>query len=80
MCVCQRCTNPGNQIARATTFPSVARNICGSSGWKLLQVTLLGPGILRWLLDFSKICVPLVYIYNGWEGWQLCISKFIYIK
>jgi hypothetical protein len=45
-------TNPGK-----TTAPS----ICGSSMWNLLRITLLAPRILRWLLDFQKICVPQIY-------------------
>jgi len=42
-------TNPGYQIA-------VAPNIWESSVWNLLHVTLLALRILRWLLDFGKIC------------------------
>jgi hypothetical protein len=43
------CTNP---VARATKLSTVAPNICGSSVWNFLHVTLLAPRILRWLLDF----------------------------
>jgi len=42
-------TNPGYQIAEAP-------NIFESSVWNLLHVTLLALIILRWLLDFGKIC------------------------
>ena len=34
---------------------------CVSSVWNLLHVTLLVPRIQRWVLDFWKICRPLVY-------------------
>jgi hypothetical protein len=40
-------TNPGRQVARATTFCTVAPNICGSSVWNLLHVTLQVPRILK---------------------------------
>jgi hypothetical protein len=53
----------------ATKFCAVAPNICGSSVWNLLYVTLLSPKILRWLLDFWKIHVPLAY---GMEGGTNC--------
>ena len=39
--LCQGCTNPGHQVARATKFCTVAPNICGSSVWYLLDVTVL---------------------------------------
>jgi len=38
---------------------NMAPNICGTSGWNLLHVTLLGPKILKWLQDFWKICALL---------------------
>lgn len=44
---------PGNQ------FFMMAPNICGSSVWNLLHVTQLAPTILRWLIDFLLIYVPL---------------------
>jgi len=37
----------------------VAPHICGSSVRKLLHVTLLAHRILRWFLEFWKICKPL---------------------
>ena len=46
------CTNPGRQVARTTIYFVVPPNICGSSVWNLLHVTLLEPRILKWLLDF----------------------------
>jgi hypothetical protein len=54
----QGCTNPGRQVARSTKFCTVASNICGL----LLQVTLLAPRILGWLLDFGGICLSLFIV------------------
>jgi hypothetical protein len=50
--------NPGHHVTWMTTFCMVAPNIFGSSVWNLLHDLLLATRILRWLLDFSKICVP----------------------
>jgi hypothetical protein len=36
-------------------------DILGFSVWNFLSVTHLMPRILRWLLDFLKICAPLFY-------------------
>jgi hypothetical protein len=49
-------TNTGSQVAVATKFCTVTRNICGRSVWNLLRVTLLAPRILRFLVNFRKIC------------------------
>jgi len=38
----------------------VALDICGSSGCKVLHITLLITISLRWLLDFSKSCAHLL--------------------
>ena len=46
----------GQAAAAATTFFKVAPNICGSSIWNLIYVTLLVTRNMRWLLDFWKIC------------------------
>jgi len=51
------------RAARATKFFIMAPNICGPSVWNLIHVTLLTPRIIRWQLDFSKICVPLSELY-----------------
>jgi hypothetical protein len=51
------CTNP----ARLQIF-TAAPNTFGPSIRNLLLVTLLTPRILRWLLDFWKICAPLLCI------------------
>ena len=59
----QGCTNPVRLVARATDFWTVAPHICGSSVWKLLLVTFLSDRILRWVVDFRKIYVPL-----SWAG------------
>jgi len=56
----QGCTNPGDQVTVVTKFCTVASNICGPSVWYLLHVTLLAPTILRWLLDFWRICATLL--------------------
>jgi hypothetical protein len=42
---------PGHHV---TKFCTVGPNICCSSAWKLLHVTLPAPRILRWLLDFFE--------------------------
>lgn len=57
--IMQECTNPGLLIAPETKFCTVALNICGSSMWILLYVTLLSPWILEWLVSFWKVCAPL---------------------
>jgi hypothetical protein len=62
----QGCTNPGRRVARATKFCMVATNICGSSVWNLLHFTLLASRILRWLLNFWKICALLYAWMDGW--------------
>ena len=41
----------------------VASNICGSAEWNLLHVTLLASRILRWVVDFWKICGPLSFFF-----------------
>lgn len=51
---------------------TVAINICGSSVWNLLRVTLLAPRIIRWFLDFWKICAFL--------PWYLCITSLDYLN
>ena len=47
------------QLTWVTRFCMVAPNICGSWVWNLLLVTLMTPGILRWLLHYSNFCGPL---------------------
>ena len=52
-------TNPWYLVARATKFCKLSPNICGSSVWKLVHVTVPAPRILSWLPDFWKICATL---------------------
>jgi hypothetical protein len=58
-------TNSERQVAWAKKFYKVVPNICGSSAWNLLYFTLLAPKILRWLLDFWKLCAPLIIGINS---------------
>jgi hypothetical protein len=51
--------NKGAQ-PRTTEFCTVALNICGSSVWNLLRVTLMAARILKLLLNFWKICAALL--------------------
>ena len=59
----QGCPDSGHRAARAIKFCIMVPNICGPSVWNLLHVTLLTLRILRWQLDFSKICLPLSELY-----------------
>lgn len=47
------------QVTMATRFCMVVPDICGSSAWNMLHITLLAPRILGWLLEIGKICGPL---------------------
>ena len=49
----QVCTNPGRQVAMATKF--FTPDICGSSVWNLLNVILLVPDVLRWLIWLENL-------------------------
>jgi len=40
----------------------VVPNICGSSAWNLLHVMFLVSRIIKWLLNFWKICAPLMML------------------
>lgn len=46
----------GCLISRATKFLKVVPYICVSSFWNLQHVTLLAPKMVRWFLDFWRIC------------------------
>jgi hypothetical protein len=70
-CLQQGFTNPGHQVAVAITFFMVVPNICGSAVWKLLHVTVLMPGIWRWLLHFKSFVHPWLSL----NLWQLKNSK-----
>jgi hypothetical protein len=48
---------PDNRSPGVTEFFVVVSNICGSAVWKFLTSL---PRILKWLLEFFKICVPLI--------------------
>ena len=50
----QGCTNPG------ATWHLRLTDICGSSVWNLLHVTLLESRISKGKLEFWKICAPLL--------------------
>ena len=55
------CTNSRHQVAMATKFCTVVSNIFGSSVWNLLHVTfLVSSRIMKWLLNFWKICAPMM--------------------
>ena len=62
----QGCTNPRHQAIQVTKFCTLVPIICGSSIWKLLDVILLLPKILRRLLVFFfffKLWTPVVKCY-----------------
>jgi len=56
------CKNPRRQIVKAFKFRTIAPNICASSVWNLVHVSLLGPRALGWPLNFEK-CEGLYYIF-----------------
>ena len=53
------CTNPGSQDTLVTGLFILVPDVCGSSVSGFLCVTHLTPRVLRWLLDFWKICASL---------------------
>ena len=61
------CPTTGVNKPRATEFRTVAPNICGSSVWNLLHVTLLAPRNLCFL-NFCKAYGPLPYSY--WNSYK----------
>ena len=52
----QGCTNPRLQVTVANEVCTGVPQIFGFWVWNLLHVTVLAPRIVRWLLDFWKIC------------------------
>jgi len=48
--------NCGYQVTWATKFCTLAPNIGGFWIWLLLHITLMGPRIFGWLLDFWNSC------------------------
>jgi hypothetical protein len=59
----QGCTNPGHQAFWASKFCTVATNICLSSAWSSIHMTLPAPRTFRWLLDTWKVCAHLRMSY-----------------
>jgi hypothetical protein len=57
----QGCRNPGHQLTVVNKFCLLAPSTCN-----LLNVNFLMPSILRWHLDFWKICAPLVFWVIHW--------------
>jgi len=57
----QGCRNPGHQLTMVNKFCSVAPSTCN-----LLHLNFLMSSILRWHLDFWKICAPLVFWVIHW--------------
>jgi hypothetical protein len=51
-----RCINSEGQVTQLSTCCTVVPSICGSSVWSMPDVTVLVPRILRWHLNFWKIC------------------------
>ena len=66
-------TNPGCQVFVANNFFTVARNISWSLVWNLRHVSLLAPRVLRYFLDFLKICA---YLLNIIVAFAVCIIIF----
>lgn len=55
-----RHTYPRCHFAGATNLCTMSPNICGPSVFNLPHVSLLAPGILRWLVDLLETCTPLL--------------------
>ena len=65
----QGCTNSEHQVSRATKYITMVTNICGSSVWRYIQVTLLVPKTLKWLVDLQNMCASLVLkLYRSTPG------------
>jgi hypothetical protein len=74
MCISPHAPSKKRQI----TEVHISLQICGSSVWNLLHVTLVAPRIWRWLLDFRKIYGPLTYTGLNWSSYQICnISQML---
>lgn len=67
----QGCTNSESHVSRATKFCTVGPNSCRSSSMGPAYVILLAPRILKWRLDFYKICAPLILINAAVRTWNL---------
>jgi hypothetical protein len=57
----QRCTAPGCQITQVAEFCTVGLNVCGSSIWTYLHVTLLACRTLRLLIDCWEIYACMIW-------------------
>jgi hypothetical protein len=62
----QWCINSGSKFTLVTKC-TVAPNICGSRVYHLIYATLLAPRILRNIVDFWKLCAPVLCILNPEE-------------
>jgi hypothetical protein len=56
VCSATGLNKPWVSVVAVIKFCKLVPNICGSSEWNLLTVTLQAPRILRWHLDVWKIC------------------------
>ena len=74
------CTSPGRHVFKVTEFCRVVPNIWTFSVWNLHDVILLVPRILKCLLEFWKICVPLCYVALLTGSWNntcgVCILQY----
>lgn len=72
-------TNPRWWVARMSKSSTVAPNICRSSVRNLLHVTPVTPRILRWVINFLKICMHLACLlldfYNAQLQFTLSVSR-----
>ena len=78
--LCQGCTNPpggGGQSTQVTKFCTLAPTIWRFSASDLLQRHLLASRILRWLLDFCKICEPLTLKTHKTRGYWDPKHRFV---
>jgi hypothetical protein len=72
-----RCTNLLLQVARTNRFSIVVSKVRGSSTWNLFHVTFLVTTILKYSLDFWKICVPLSQIAHFPQVFRLKLLPII---
>ena len=66
---CTKQKAPGNRL-----FHMSLQN-CGSSVWNLLHITLPTRKILKWFLDFWKICQPLSCIFHTLHLYRVCVKS-----
>ena len=58
--ICQWCTNCGFHVSQLINYSVVVPNIFGFLVYTFFHVTLMVPEILRLLLDYWKIFLPLI--------------------